>query len=133
MALPYGLVWRVSVVISLTRLFADINAAALRMLGYTAAAIAVLAVSAGLLISYLVTAPLLRLSQQMNEVAEMNLDVIQQKPSRFKEIADIQAFFGTMVNKLMVWTESSFPFFQKRKEKKRKEPFSFAVLLYSGC
>eukprot|EP00906_Rhabdomonas_costata_P024690 RCo035455 len=31
----------------------------------------------------------------------MNLDVIKQKCSRFKEIADIQAFFGTMVNKLM--------------------------------
>eukprot|EP00906_Rhabdomonas_costata_P029818 RCo042122 len=37
----------------------------------------------------------------MEEVAEMNLDVITQKRSRFKEIADIQAFFGTMVSKLM--------------------------------
>ena len=102
MTLPYGLVWRVSVVISLTQLFSEINSAASRMLGYTAAAIAVLAVSAGLLISYLVTAPLIRLSYQMEEVAEMNLDVVKQKPSRFKEIADIQAFFGTMVGKLMV-------------------------------
>eukprot|EP00906_Rhabdomonas_costata_P029820 RCo042124 len=37
----------------------------------------------------------------MEEVAEMNLDVITQKRSPFKEIADIQAFFGTMVSKLM--------------------------------
>ena len=103
MTLPYGLVWRSSVVISVTELLADINAAAYRMLGYTAAAIAVLSVSAGLLISYLVTAPLIRLSSQMEEVAEMNLDVAQQKPSRFKEISDIQAFFGTMVSKLTVF------------------------------
>ena len=101
-ALPYGLFWQASVVISLTQLFADINNAAQRMIAYTAAAIAVLAMSAGLLFSYLVTAPLIHLSHQMEEVAEMNLDVVSEKRSRFKEIADIQAFFGTMVEKLMV-------------------------------
>ena len=109
MTLPYGLLWRTSVVISATQLLADINAAALRMLGYTAVAIAVLSVSAGLLISFLVTFPLIRLSEQMNDVAEMNLEVIEQKRSRFKEIADIQAYFGTMVSKLMV-----FAIYQKR-------------------
>eukprot|EP00906_Rhabdomonas_costata_P028285 RCo040101 len=34
MILPYGLLWRVSVVISLTQLFADINDAASKMLAY---------------------------------------------------------------------------------------------------
>eukprot|EP00906_Rhabdomonas_costata_P037601 RCo052986 len=72
MALPYGMVWQVGVVISETQLLADITAAAQRMLGYTGGAIAVLAVCAALLISYLVTAPLIRLCGQMEQVAEMD-------------------------------------------------------------
>ena len=102
MALPYGLLWQVSVVISLSQLLSEITAAARRVLIITVSTIAVLSVSAGLLIAYLVTAPLVRLSQQMEEVAEMNLKVIQQRRSRFKEIADIQAFFGSMVERLTV-------------------------------
>ena len=65
--LPYGLTWGVCAVLSLTELFSEINAAATRMLAYTAVAIAVLAVSAGLLISYFVTAPLARLCHQACE------------------------------------------------------------------
>ena len=99
----YGLSWVVSVVLSLTELFKDINAASMKMLGITAGTIIALSVIASLAITYAVVLyPLQKLSEAMEKVSEMNLENIPKTRSRLAEISKLQGFFYNMVEKLMV-------------------------------
>jgi HAMP domain-containing protein len=96
----YGLRWMVSVVLSLTELFKDITAASMRMLGITFGVIIALSAVASLVITYVVIAPLRQLSRQMENVANMDLEELDVKPSRFHELSVMQGFFLDMVQKL---------------------------------
>ena len=98
----YGLRWMVSVVLSLTELFKDITSASMRMLGITFGVIIALSVVASLVITYVVIAPLRQLSRQMENVANMDLEELDVKPSRFHELCVMQGFFLAMVQKLKV-------------------------------
>ena len=92
-----------SVVLSLTELFKDINAASMKMLGITAGTIIALSVIASLAITYAVVLyPLQKLSEAMEKVSEMNLENIPKTRSRLAEISKLQGFFYNMVEKLMV-------------------------------
>jgi len=96
-----GLAWMVSIVLSLTELFRDITTASMQMLGYTAVAIVVLSVVSSLCITYAVVSPLKQLSNDMENVSNVELEHLGEKRSRFYEIAVMQEFFLDMVQKLM--------------------------------
>ena len=89
--------------LSLTELFKDITTASMQMLGYTAVAIVVLSVVSSLAITYIVVSPLKQLSNDMENVSNMELEHLgEEKRSRFYEISVMQEFFLNMVQKLMV-------------------------------